>query len=142
MAVADDLNLVGPAGEVLHAFDNLSVDIRDSGLRLRASKCGLLWPHDAPLPAALRSAAAARSIPISQGCMVTLGAPVGFDQVGMNAWLREKVDSHSQFFKLLLRPDLPVQVAFLLLPMFDSFHRLPCSGCVPSCSRVPHYFLR
>jgi len=47
--------------------------------------------------------------------MVTLGAPVGFDQVGMNAWLREKVDSHSQFFKVLLRPDLPVQVAFLLL---------------------------
>ena len=60
-------------------------------------------------------AAATRSIPISQGCMVTLGAPVGFDQVGMNAWMREKVDSHSQFFKLLLRPDLPVQVAFLLL---------------------------
>ena len=90
MAVADDLNLVGPAGEVLRAFDNLSVDISDTGLRLRASKCGLLWPHDAPPPADLLSAAAARSI--SQGCMVTLGAPVGFDQVSMDAWLREKVD--------------------------------------------------
>ena len=110
VAVADDLNLVGPAGEVLRAFDNLSVDIRDTGLRLRASKCGLLWPTTL-----LLSAAAARSLPISQGCMVTLGAPVGFDQVRMDAWLREKVDSHSRFFKLLLRPDLPVQVAFLLL---------------------------
>ena len=40
---------------------------------------------------------------------------VGFDQARIDAWLREKVDSHSQFFKLLLRPDLPVQVAFLLL---------------------------
>ena len=47
--------------------------------------------------------------------MVTLGAPVGFDQARMGAWLREQVDSHSRFFKMLLRPDLPVQVAFLLL---------------------------
>ena len=31
MAVADDLNLVGRASEVLRAFDNLSVTIRDSG---------------------------------------------------------------------------------------------------------------
>ena len=32
----------------------------------------------------------------------------------MDAWLRGQVDSHSRFFKMLLRPD-PVQVAFLLL---------------------------
>jgi len=71
VAVADDLNLVGPASEVLRAFDNLSVDIRDTGLRLRASKCGLLWPHNAPPPADLCS------------------APVGFDQARMDTWLRE-----------------------------------------------------
>ena len=47
--------------------------------------------------------------------MITLGAPVGFDRARMDAWLREQVDSHSRFFKMLLRPDLPVQVAFLLL---------------------------
>ena len=115
VAVADDLNLIGPVGEVLRVFDDLSSDIRDTGLRLRASKCGLLWPHRTHLPAEFSKAAENRSIPIFHESMVTLGAPVGFDQDGMNTWLRGQVESHSRFFKLLLRPDFPVQVAFLLL---------------------------
>ena len=40
---------------------------------------------------------------------------LGEDRVGISEWLRERVESHSRFFKLLLRPDMPVQVAFLLL---------------------------
>ena len=119
VAVADDLNLVGPFDEVLRVFDDVSADILDTGLRLRATKCGLLWPHSAPLPADFRDAAAARSLPISQGTMITLGAPVGFDQAGMDNWLRARVESHSLFFKLLLRPDLPVQVAPCLIPSIN-----------------------
>ena len=37
------------------------------------------------------------------------------DRVGISEWLREQVESHSRFFKLLLRPDMPVQVAFFLI---------------------------
>ena len=47
--------------------------------------------------------------------MVTLGAPVGDDRAGISEWLHEQVESHARFFKLLLRSDMPVQVAFLLL---------------------------
>lgn len=56
--------------------------------------------------------------------MITLGAPIGFDQTGISKWLSERVESHSRFFKLLLRPDLPVQVAFLLLRLC----MVPCMG--------------
>ena len=56
--------------------------------------------------------------------MVTLGAPVGDDRAGISEWLHEQVEKHSQFFKLLLRQDMPVQVALLLLRLC----MIPCMG--------------
>ena len=50
VAVADDLNLVGPVRDVLRVFDDLAKDISGTGLRLRAAKCGLLWSHNVRIP--------------------------------------------------------------------------------------------
>jgi len=122
----------------LRAFDDLSVDIQDTGLRLRASKCGILWPHSTQFPPDLRAAAEARSIQIFQGHMVTLGAPVGTDQSGINAWLHEQIESHSRFFERLLRPDLPVQVAMLLLRLCMLPRLSYLARVVPPGTLAPH----
>ena len=124
VAVADDLNLVGPVRDVLRVFDGLAKNISGTGLRLRAAKCGLLWPHNVRIPDDVSEGTSARSLRIFKGFMVTLGAPVGEDRTGINEWLQERVETHSRFFKLLLRPDMPVQVAFLLLRLC----MIPCMG--------------
>ena len=87
VAVADDLNLVGPVRDVLRVFDDLARDISGTGLRLRAAKCGLLWPHNVRIPDDISEGTSARSLRIFKGFMVTLGAPVGEDRTGINEWL-------------------------------------------------------
>ena len=119
-------------------FDDLAVDIRGTGLRLRNSKCGLLWPHQRVLPSSIHAALVTRSLQIFRDHMVALGAPVGFDQEGISVWLREHVDSQARFFKMLLRPDLSVQISFLLLRLC----MIPCMGylarVVPPRVFAPH----
>jgi len=44
VAVADDLNLVGPAADVLRALMTSLWTLRTLALHLRASKCGVLCP--------------------------------------------------------------------------------------------------
>ena len=114
IAVADDLSLVGPANSVFHVFDTLTNDIKGSGLTLRRPKCAVLWP-DALAPPDLLSSAKERGLPVYTGSMVLLGAPVGQLNPVLDSWLHDQVTSHQRFFDLLVRPDLPTQIAYLLL---------------------------
>jgi len=50
IAIADDLNLIGSADDVMTAFDNFDRDLAGTGLVLRKEKCGLLWPHATACP--------------------------------------------------------------------------------------------
>ena len=87
---------------------------RRSGLVVRPTKCSLLWPSSQNVPESLSSLAADRKIKVCKGSMEVFGAPVGCD-AGFSKLLSGYVKSQSRFFELLLRPDLSVQVAFLLL---------------------------
>ena len=58
-----------------------------------------------------------RTIPIHLGTMETLGVLLGRGDSATHAWLETQIDSHDEFFRMLLRPDLPVQAAMILLRM-------------------------
>jgi hypothetical protein len=115
VAVADDLNLMGPGEEVLRSYDNLVDCTGPSGLTIRPEKCALLWPSSALVPEVIVKLAAERKLKVVSGSMEVLGAPVGSDVKFTDSWLDKHVKSHDRFFQLLQRPDLSVQVAYLLL---------------------------
>jgi hypothetical protein len=56
--------------------------------------------------------------------MQTLGVLVGSGDKEINTWLADKVSSHKRYFDLILHPDLPVQIAMLLL----RFSAVPMMG--------------
>ena len=115
IAVADDLNLVGQASAVFKAFDKFGKDLSGgSGLVLQKSKCAMLWPR-ANLPDGIRTEATKRGLSYRVGTMETLGGLVGQGDDAFNQWLAGNMDSFKGYFDMLLHPELPVQVAMLLL---------------------------
>ena len=115
IAVADDLNLVGQASAVFKAFDKFGKDLSGgSGLVLQKSKCAMLWPR-ANLPDGIRTEATKRGLSYRVGTMETLGGLVGQGDDAFNQWLAGYMDSFKGYFDMLLHPELPVQVAMLLL---------------------------
>jgi hypothetical protein len=115
-AIADDFNLVGPREAVFTAFDRFARSLEPSGLTLCRPKCGVLCPHFSP-PLTLQDSARTRAIPVHIGTMETLGVLLGSSDPVMNTWLEGQVESHQPFFQMLLRTDMPIQVAFVLLRM-------------------------
>lgn len=138
IAIADDFNLVGSPQAVFKAFDNLSRLSLNTGLRIRFDKCGLLWPRMSEVPENVRTWAAQKTVPLSLGCMETLGAPVGADCQVVGEILSRRVESHRTFFDNILHPKLPVQVALLLLRK----SAIPAMGyltrVVPPSRLAPH----
>jgi len=115
VAIADDLNLVGQAPAVFQAFDQFEKELSTgSGLVLRKEKCAVLWPRS-DLPAYVRDEAKKRGLPCRIGTMETLGGCVGSGDLAFHKWLTEYVQGMQPYFDSLLHPDLPAQVAFLLL---------------------------
>ena len=74
----------------------------------------MLWPRTAACPEALRDCVK-RGILLSLGTMQTLGVLVGSGDKEINTWLADRVSDHKRYFDLILHPDLPVQIAMLLL---------------------------
>ena len=115
VAVADDLNLVGSAASVMKAFGRYEAGLTASGLSLNYAKCGILWPHRTAVPAALKVFASSRKIPIFCDFMETLGAIIGSESPLAKRWVKDKVDAHLPFFKLLEHSAMPSQIAALIL---------------------------
>ena len=115
IAVADDLNLVGQASAVFKAFDRFEKDLSEgSGLALQKPKCAILWPR-ANLPEKVRADATKRGLSCRVGTMETLGGLVGQGDDAYNQWLAGYINSFKEYFDMLLHPELPIQVAMLLL---------------------------
>jgi len=47
--------------------------------------------------------------------MVSLGTLLGIDQLQFREWLASQIDSHKPYLEMILHPELPAQVAMLLL---------------------------
>ena len=116
VAITDDFNIVGPYKDVFRAFDRFSRSIGPSGLTLCRPKCGVLWPHS-PMPSEVQALATERAIPTYLGTMETLGVLLGRGDSATHTWLDGQIESHAEFFRMILRPDLPVQAAMILLRM-------------------------
>ena len=124
VAIMDDFNMVGPYLQIFQAFDRFETLLKDSGLEIRRNKCGILWPHNAPIPEALKTEADKRNITIHTGAMSTLGAMVGFDIDKISKWVGKKLEKHQRLFELLSHDELPAQIACLLLRLCA----VPCMG--------------
>ena len=49
------------------------------------------------------------------GVMKTLGVLVGSDDAQLNEWLASQIAAHKSYLDTLLHPELPTQIALLLL---------------------------
>ena len=83
----DDINLTGPAKEVLNAYRFLLELLRRIGLRLNPAKSKLLAPETIPEPTATDFADA--GIPAAQTSMELLGTAIG-DAAGIHEFLDSK----------------------------------------------------
>ena len=115
IAVADDLNIIGSADGVFKAFGRFERSLVGTGLSLRKDKCAVLWPKVSDPPELVRSSATRLGLPLHRGTMQTLGVLVGSGSQQMHAWLERQIDSYKEYLELLLHPELPAQVAMILL---------------------------
>jgi hypothetical protein len=116
VAVADDLNLVGSPEGVFRAFTKFGKSLHNSGLVVRKEKCGVLWPSlSVPPPESVRTPASQLGLTLHCGVMQTLGVLVGSGDPLIDEWLTSQVASHQPFLDALVHPELPAQVALLLL---------------------------
>lgn len=122
VVVADDLNIVGHAENIVghaesvfKAFTNFEKSLRNSGLLIRKEKCGILWPHAGEPSEIVRTSATRLGIKLHCGVMPTLGVLVGTGVEQFHTWLEEYIDGYKPYLKLIRHPELPAQVAMLLL---------------------------
>jgi len=115
IAIADDLNMVGTIKNVFTAFDRFRESIRDTGLVINTNKCGILWQHPTPVPEALKEAAAQRGIQIYTTVMKVLGVYLGSSVPDLKQQLEGCVNQHKALCEILKRPELPAQIAILIL---------------------------
>jgi hypothetical protein len=115
VAIQDDFTLVGQATETLAGFDALVAESAASSLPLNASKCAILHPNSEP-PAALAEQCAGRGITLAAGpALPLLGTLVGRLGESVVAWCGTYAQEHRQLFQALQHPEMPLQVAYLLL---------------------------
>jgi len=93
----------------------LETDLAGTGLVIRKEKCGLLWPRGVACPDDIQAASLKRGLQLSHGIMLTLGMLVGSGDQEIDAWLADRVTNHKRYFDLILHPELPVQIAMLLM---------------------------
>ena len=97
---------------------------------INLDKCALLWPRGSDIPHVVSGLAQARGLPIQVGSLEVLGAPVGVI-THSDPFFKRILQSHRAFFDELLRADLSVQVAMLLLrvssvPSLGAYYCPPC----------------
>ena len=115
IAVADDLNIVGPAEGVFKAFERFERSLVGTGLVLRRDKCAVLWPRVSEPPEIVRTSATQLGLQLHRGTMQTLGVLVGVDLDKLHAWFKDLIASYKNYLDLILHPELPAQVAMILL---------------------------
>jgi len=115
-AVADDLTLIGPALSVLRALNTLVTLCRDDGPTLNLKKCEALWAYSTDHPSYLPflSAMHEHGVLMAYDAVNMLGSTIG---LGMSraAHCLAVVEQHHHFLSALAHPDMPTQVAVLLL---------------------------
>jgi hypothetical protein len=116
ISIQDDLTLVGPADEVLKAFDYIQKEAPALGLALQTHKCKVYLPPELQDEQEIRT--------VGEECdtrglkchrkIEALGVTFGTD-TDIEAHCAEIVESHRGFFAALTHPEMPKQVAFSLL---------------------------
>jgi ribonuclease HI len=116
-AIADDLTLTGPALSVLTALNTLvRLCASNDGPTLNLTKCEALWAYNTNHPSyqpfidGLRE----HNVPISHDTVEMLGSTIG---LGMKraAHCLAVVEQQRSFFAAIAHPDMPAQIAILLL---------------------------
>ena len=74
----------------------------------------MLWPKVSDPPEIVRNSATRLGLSLHRGTMQTLGVLVGSGAQQIT-WLEQQIDSYKDYMALLLHPELPAQVAMILL---------------------------
>ena len=116
ISIQDDLNIVGPAAEVMAAYDYILAHAAEFGLELVPNKCQVFLPDVGGAVEDLHTLAdqcAERNVQLS-GSMESLGVMFGSDEE-IEAHAEAAVTASESFFDALTHEEMPVQTAFSLL---------------------------
>ena len=116
VAYLDDVFLVGSGSSVVTAYDRLTQSLPVVGLHVNSQKSSCLWPFLVRKPPPqLHFDLANRGIPLIEGFMEILGAPIGWDDRAIADWCRVRVQENHSFFEQLGSPLISGHHALLLL---------------------------
>lgn len=116
ISIQDDLNIVGPAAEVMAVYDYILAHANEFGLELVPNKCQVFLPDVGGATEDLHrltDQCAERGIQLSDS-MESLGVMFGFDE-DIEAHAEAAVTASESFFAALSHEEMPVQTAFSLL---------------------------
>eukprot|EP00732_Lithocolla_globosa_P001518 Lithocolla_globosa_v1_NODE_771_length_3306_cov_79.432482.p1 type:complete len:475 gc:universal NODE_771_length_3306_cov_79.432482:1532-2956(+) len=115
-AILDDFNTAGDPDSVFESFDRLSkLSGPATGLRLNMEKTHIFWPRTTPVPEDIRDAAKKRGLRVVTGSDPCLGSLISNEKEAIEAYMLKKVKKHDRFFNLLEHPEMPKQVAKIIL---------------------------
>ena len=115
-SIQDDFTLVGPAAQVLQAYDYIKSHAQtELGLELVTSKCQVYVPCSTAAQVAtdIHALCAARNLPHANS-MESLGVMFG-SEASVVAHCDSAVDDSARFFECVSHPAMPKQTAALLL---------------------------
>jgi hypothetical protein len=119
VAIADDFCITGPSALVIRALQQLVIACDTDGPTLNFGKCRVLWAYsrDHPNHAAFVTAMSAYGvpIPIHYDSIPLLGSSIGIGIHRTTHCLAAARVEHQHLFAAIAHPDMPVQIALLLL---------------------------
>jgi len=111
-AIADDLHIAGPWKASLTCWDDYRDTCRADGLNVAPEKGFALWPHDSPVPEALKAELRRRGIAPCEKVAPVLGAFVGHvDCIAYTVLLQQYEADSERLFQALMDTRLPTVAA-------------------------------
>ena len=115
IAILDDLELEGPADEVMKALAYLKPQAAKRGLELVPQKCKALWHDPTSPPPNLLELVRRSGVSLVTGAMESVGVMLGRDDGAISRWAMSSAKTHDRLFSSLLHPALPVQHSMAIL---------------------------
>jgi hypothetical protein len=113
-ACLDDFASTGEWVHILKVIQKQVELARLNGDRLNLFKCKLAWPHSRPVPSAIRDASTLYGFTVVSS-LTFGGVPIGLENRNATGFGLAKVMACDSLFKAIEHPDMPVQIAMLLL---------------------------